>query len=54
MVQVSVAPDGNYFVVQYDRTLTEKGMDVRFTRFENSRIVRAIKLSLLKGPAKVN
>lgn len=54
MVQISVAPDGNYFVVQYDRTLTEKGMDVRFTRFENSRIVRAIKLSLLKGPAKVN
>jgi hypothetical protein len=54
MVQVSVAPDGNYFVVHYDRTLTEKGMDVRFTRFENSRIVRAIKLSLLKGPAKVN
>ncbi|MDZ4869902.1 MAG: hypothetical protein SGI91_21465 [Alphaproteobacteria bacterium] len=54
MVQISVAPDGNYYVVQYDRTLTEKGMDVRFTRFENSRIVRAIKLSLLKGPAKVN
>jgi hypothetical protein len=54
MVQISVAPDGNYYVVQYDRTLTAKGMDVRFTRFENSRIVRAIKLSLLKGPAKVN
>ncbi|MBL9095427.1 MAG: hypothetical protein JNK07_00755 [Alphaproteobacteria bacterium] len=54
IVQVSVAPDGNYFVVHYDRTLTAMGMDVRFTRFENSRIVRAIKLSLLKGPAKVN
>ena len=38
VVQVSVAPDGNYFVTHYDRTLTEKGMDVRFTRFENSRI----------------
>jgi hypothetical protein len=34
--------------------LTDKGMDVRFTRFENSRVVRAVKLSLIKGPAKVN
>ena len=31
-----------------------KGMEVRFTRFENSRIVRAVHLNLLKGPAKVN
>jgi hypothetical protein len=54
IVQVSVAPDGNYFVTHYDRTLTSQGMDVRFTRFENSRIVRAVKLSLFKGPAKVN
>lgn len=54
IVQFSVAPDGNYFLTHYDRTLTEKGMDVRFTRFENSRIVRAVRLSLLKGPAKVN
>lgn len=54
IVQVSVAPDGNYFVTHYDRTLTEKGMDVRFTRFENSRIVRAVKLNLFKGPAAVN
>lgn len=54
VVQVSVAPDGSYFVSHYDRTLTEKGMDVHFTRFENSRIVRAVRLSLLKGPAKVN
>ena len=54
IVQVSVAPDGGYFVTHYDRTLTAKGMDVRFTRFENSRIVRAVRLSLLKGPAKVN
>jgi hypothetical protein len=54
IVQVTVAPDGNYFVAHYDRTLTEQGMDVRFTRFENSRIVRAVKLNLLKGPAKVN
>jgi len=54
IVQVSVLPDGNYFVTHYDRTLTAKGMDVRFTRFENSRIVRAVQLSLLKGPAKVD
>ena len=54
IVQVSVAPDGNYFVTHYDRTLTKQGMEVRFTRFENSRIVRAVKLNLLKGPAKVN
>lgn len=54
MVQVTVAPDGNYFVVQYDRTLTAMGMDVRFTRFENGRIVRAVQLNLLKGPATVN
>jgi hypothetical protein len=53
IVQVSVAPDGAYFVTHYDRTLTPKGMDVRFTRFENSRIVRAVKLSLFKGPAVV-
>lgn len=54
IVQVSVAPDGSYFVTQYDRTLTAGGMDVRFTRFENGRIVRAVQLKLLKGPAKVN
>lgn len=54
IVQVSVGPDGSYFVTHYDRTLTDKGMDVRFTRFENSRIVRAVRLNLLKGPAKVN
>ena len=54
VVQVSVAPDGNYFVTHYDRTLTPQGMDVRFTRFENSRIVRAVKLNLFKGPAAVN
>jgi len=54
IVQVTVAPDGNYFVAHYDRTLTEKGLDVRFTRFENSRVVRAVKLNLIKGPAKVN
>lgn len=54
IVQVSVASDGSYFITHYDRTLTANGMDVRFTRFENSRIVRAVKLSLYKGPAKVN
>jgi len=54
IVQVTVGQDGNYFVAHYDRTLTAKGLDVHFTRFENSRIVRAVKLNLLKGPAKVN
>jgi hypothetical protein len=54
IVQVSVQPNGGYFLTHYDRTLTAKGMDVRFTRFENSRIVRAVHLNLLKGPAKVN
>lgn len=54
IVQISVSSDGNYFVTHYDRTLTKDGMDVRFTRFENSRIVRAVQLSLYKGPAKVN
>jgi hypothetical protein len=54
IVQVSVGADGGYYVTHYDRTLTQKGMDVRFTRFENSRIVRAVHLNLLKGPAKVN
>jgi hypothetical protein len=51
---VSVGPDGGYYVTHYDRSLTAKGMDVRFTRFENSRIVRAVHLNLLRGPAKVN
>lgn len=54
IVQVSVGADGGYYVTHYDRSLTPKGMDVRFTRFENSRIVRAVHLSLLRGPAKVN
>jgi hypothetical protein len=54
IMQVTVLPDGNYYVIHYDRTLTSKGMDVRFTRFENSRIVRAVQLNLLKGPAKVD
>lgn len=53
IVQVSVAADGGYFVTHYDRTLTVKGMDVRFTRFENSRIVRAVRLNLFKGPAVI-
>jgi hypothetical protein len=53
IVQLSVAADGGYFVTHYDRTLTAKGMDVRFTRFENSRIVRAVRLNLFKGPASI-
>jgi hypothetical protein len=54
IVKVVVASDGNYFVTHYDRTLSPQGMEARFTRFENSRIVRAVKLHLLKGPADVN
>lgn len=50
IIMVQVEPNGGYFVTQYDRTLTDKGMDVRFTRFENGAIVRAVQLSLLKGP----
>lgn len=53
IVKVAVSPDGNYFVSHYDRTLTKEGMEARFTRFENSRVVRAVKLNLLKGPATV-
>jgi hypothetical protein len=29
--------------------LTSKGMDVHFTRIENSKIVRAVQLKLAKG-----
>jgi hypothetical protein len=54
IVRVAVAPDGNYFVTHYDRTLSAEGLETRFTRFENSRVVRAVKLNLLKGPASVN
>ena len=54
IIQVSVAPDGGFVVGRYDRKLTPKGMDVRFTRVENGKLVRSVKLNLLKGPAKVN
>lgn len=54
IVKVAVAADGNYFVSHYDRTLSKEGMEARFTRFENSQVVRAVKLHLLKGPAEVN
>lgn len=54
VVQVSTAPDGNYFVTHYDRTLSKEGLDVRFTRFENSRIIRAMNLKLLKAPEQDN
>ena len=54
IVKVAVAADGNYFVSHYDRTLSKEGMEARFTRFENSQVVRAVKLHLLKGPADVN
>ena len=50
IVMVQVQPNGGYFVTHYDRTLTPTGMDVRFTRIENSRIVRAVELTLQKGP----
>lgn len=54
ILQVSVAPDGGYLLARYDRRLTPKGMEVRFTRLENGKVIRNVKLSLLKGPAKVN
>ena len=49
IIQVQIDPTGGYYVTHYDRTLTAKGMDVRFTRIEDSRIVRAVQLSLEKG-----
>ena len=49
IVQVQLDPSGGYYVTHYDRTLTRKGMDVHFTRIENSKIVRAVQLSLAKG-----
>ncbi|MBI1212671.1 MAG: hypothetical protein GC190_14495 [Alphaproteobacteria bacterium] len=47
--QVQMDPDGGYFLTQYDRTLTPKGMNVRFTRIENSKVVRQADLRLLRG-----
>src|SRR6185369_16388608 len=50
IVQVQIDPTGGYYVTHYDRTLTAKGMDVRFTRIEDAKVVRAVQLSLEKGP----
>jgi hypothetical protein len=47
--QLQQDPAGGYFMTQYDRTLTPRGMDVHFTRIENSKIVRAVELKLLRG-----
>jgi len=47
--QLQQDPMGGYFLTQYDRTLTPRGMDVHFTRIENSKLVRAVELKLLKG-----
>jgi hypothetical protein len=47
--QVQMDPDGGYFVTQYDRTLTRRGMDVHFTRIENGKVVRTVQLKLDKG-----
>jgi hypothetical protein len=49
IIQVQIDPTGGYFVTHYDRTLTPKGMDVHFTRIEDSKIVRAVELKLIKG-----
>jgi len=49
IVMVQLDPEGGYFVTHYDRTLTPKGMDVQFTRIENSKIVRTVQLKLAKG-----
>jgi len=50
IVQVQIDPTGGYFVTHYDRTLTAKGLDVHFTRIEDSKVVRQVQLSLQKGP----
>jgi hypothetical protein len=50
IVQVQLDPAGGYFVTHYDRTLTPKGLEVNFTRIEDAKIVRQVKLSLQKGP----
>jgi hypothetical protein len=47
--QLQQDPMGGYFLTQYDRTLTSRGMDVHFTRIENSKVVRAVELKLLRG-----
>lgn len=47
--QVQMDPEGGYFLTQYDRTLTARGLDVRFTRIENSKVVRVAELKLLRG-----
>lgn len=47
--QVQMDPNGGYFVTQYDRTLTRRGMDVHFTRIENGELVRTVELKLDKG-----
>jgi hypothetical protein len=49
IIQVQIDPTGGYYVTHYDRTLTRRGMDVHFTRIENSKIVREVELKLLKG-----
>jgi hypothetical protein len=49
IIQVQIDPTGGYYVTHYDRTLTAKGMDVHFTRIEDSKIVRAVDLKLLRG-----
>ena len=53
IIQVQIEPTGGYYVTHYDRTLTSKGMDVHFTRIENSKIVRAVELKLIKGDMPV-
>ena len=47
--QVQMDSKGGYYVTQYDRTLTRRGMDVYFTRVEDGKIVRAVELKLDRG-----
>jgi hypothetical protein len=47
--QVQMDSKGGYYVTQYDRTLTRRGMDVYFTRVEDGKVVRAVELKLERG-----
>jgi hypothetical protein len=51
VVKMELLASGAYAVQHYERTLTQAGMDVLFTRFEDGAVVRSVKLSLAKGPS---
>lgn len=49
VVKMETLDNGTYSVQHYDRTLTEKGMDVAFSRFENGQVVRTVRLNLARA-----